>query len=341
LLDRLISGLDLESGQVADWLEAVVAGRCGDAEAAAILAGLCVKGESGAEIAAAAGVLRRHMRPLDTAGREVLDTCGTGGDGAGTFNISTAAALVAAGAGVPVVKHGNRAVSSRSGSADVLAALGLPVEAGPQWAADCLRRCGFAFCLAPQYHPALSRVSSLRRRLGVRTLFNLLGPLLNPAGAAWQLLGVGRAALLEPMADALARLGVRRALVVYSGDGLDEVSLSGPTAVRSVEAGRITASEWGPGDFGLAACRPDELAADGPDASAAAIRGVLDPSVPEGGARRVVLANAAAALLAAGRVLDLPAGVAFAREAIASGAALAVLDGLSADHISSPDGRVP
>ena len=194
----------------------------------------------------------------------VVDTCGTGGDGGGTFNISTAAALVVAGCGVTVVKHGNRAVSSRSGSADVLRELGVPIETGPGWAQGCLDRLGFGFCFAPHFHPGMARVAPLRRQLGVRTIFNLLGPLGNPAGAEYQLLGVGRPELLDTLAGAAARLGTRRAVVVCSRDGLDEVSLSAPTMVRVVEAGAVRAAEWAPADFGLGEVPLAALRADGP-----------------------------------------------------------------------------
>src|SRR5439155_22938279 len=226
---------------------------------AALLTALRMKGETAVEIAAAAVVLREHMVRLDTGRDDVLDTCGTGGDGTNTFNISTAAALVAAGAGVPVVKHGNRAASSRSGSADVLSALGVVVETDAAGARRCLDGAGLAFCFAPHFHPAMRHVAGLRRRLGVRTLFNCLGPLINPAEAPYQLLGVGRAEWLDPLAGALARLGVRRAFLVHAREGLDEVSLAGPTMVREVHQGRVREFEWQPRDFGLAPCSLEEL----------------------------------------------------------------------------------
>src|SRR5713101_4607684 len=203
----------------------IMAGTWDDAQIAAFLVALRMKGEIGEEIAAAASVLRENMVRLDTGGNEVLDTCGTGGDGSGTFNISTAAALVAAGAGVLVVKHGNRAASGRSGSADVLAALGVPVDSDLRWAQRCLEHAGFAFCFAPHFHPAMRHVAGARKRLGFRTLFNCLGPLANPAGACYQLIGVGHLDWLDPLADAVRRLGTRRTLLVYGSDGMDEVSL--------------------------------------------------------------------------------------------------------------------
>jgi anthranilate phosphoribosyltransferase len=326
-LPLLLERRDLPDDLVRAAVTDLTAGTFDEAEAAALLIALRLKGESASELAAAVTVLRGVMHRLDCASRPVLDTCGTGGDGSGTFNISTATALVVAAAGVPVVKHGNRSVSSRSGSADVLAALGVPVESGPAWAQTSLDTLGVAFCFAPHFHPALARVGPLRRKLGVRTIFNLLGPLLNPAGAEHQLLGVGRAELLDPMAGALARLGTRDALLVCGRDGLDEVTLAGPTNVRRVRDGRVEAFEWTPADFGLEPAAVGDLKADGPEASAAMIRGVLAGA--GGPARRIVLANAAAALMVGGRVSLLPDGVALAARTIDSGAGRRVLEGLA------------
>jgi anthranilate phosphoribosyltransferase len=309
-------------------MQEMIAGRLEDVETAALLAALRTKGETAEEIAAAAAVLREHMVRLETGQDDVLDTCGTGGDNTGTFNISTATALVTAACGVPVVKHGNRAVSSRSGSADVLGELGVVLEGGATWARRCLDEAGLAFCFAPHFHPALGHLAGLRRRLRIRTLLNCLGPLANPAGAAYQLLGVGRAELLDPLAGALARLGTRRALVVWSRDGLDEVSLSAPTLVRDVRGHSLSSCEWTPADFGLQGCVLDEIRADGPGESAAIIEAVLNGM--DGPARRVVLANTAAALLAAERTGNLAEGVARAAEALDSGRARHVLDRLIA-----------
>jgi anthranilate phosphoribosyltransferase len=311
-----------------DVMSALLAGELGEAETAALLVALRMKGETGTELAAAASVIRKHMTPLETGRDDVLDTCGTGGDDLGTFNISTTTALVAAAAGVPVVKHGNRAVSGRCGSADVLLELGLAVETSPALARSCLDTVGMAFCFAPQFHPALRQVGAMRRRLGVRTLFNCLGPLANPARATSQLLGVGRPEWLDRMATAVACLGTRHALLVCGRDGLDEVSLSGPTLVREVRDGRVTEHEWSPRDFGLEPCTLAELRADGPAESARMIRGVL--AGEEGAPLRVVLANTAAALRAADRVTGLREGVSLAREVIASGRARRVLDELIA-----------
>jgi anthranilate phosphoribosyltransferase len=295
---------------------------------AALLVALRMKGETAEELAAAAAAMRERMVPLETGRSDVLDTCGTGGDGSDTFNISTATALVVAGCGVPVVKHGNRAVSSRAGSADVLEALGVPISCDADTCRRCLDSSGMAFCLAPNFHPAMKHVAAVRRRLGVRTLFNCLGPLANPAGAPFQLLGVGRAEWLDRLAGALARLGTRRAFLVCGRDGLDEVTLSGATMVREVQGDRVTTFEWTPADFGLEPCALDELRVATPEESAAAIRRVVMGE--EGPALRIVLANAAAALLVVGRAGNLPEGVSLARSAIAQGRAQSVLDQLRA-----------
>jgi anthranilate phosphoribosyltransferase len=324
----LVQRRDLDDEQIRAVMREMLTGRCGDVDAAALLIALRVKGETAAEIAGAAAVLREHMVRFETGRPDVLDTCGTGGDGTGTFNISTAAALVVAGVGVPVVKHGNRAVSSRSGSADVLTALGVRVEGDLVFARRCLDEAGLAFCFAPSFHPAVRHVMAVRRQLRVHTLFNCLGPLANPAGAPYQLLGVGRAELLDPMAGALARLHVKRALVVYGRDGLDEVSLSGPTLVREVRGSEVTAWEWTPSDFDLAPCSLTQLRVDGPEESAAILRDLLDGR--EGPAARVVLANAAAALVAAERVASPAQGVPLAAAAVSSGRARQVLDRLVA-----------
>ena len=317
----------LTAEQMRAVMERMVTGQCEEVEAAALLVALHMKGETAGEIAAAAAVLREHMIRLETGRNDLLDTCGTGGDGHRTFNISTATAFVAAGAGVPVVKHGNRAASSNSGSADVLAVLGVTVHEDMGWVQRCLDCAGLAFCFAPHFHPAMVHVAPVRRRLKVRTLLNCLGPLANPAGAAYQLLGVGRPELLNPMAGALAQLGTRRAFLVCAYDGLDEVSLSGPTFVREVRGDKVQGHEWTPQDFGLGTCSLDDLAARGPEESAATIRAILTGR--DGPAARVVIANAAAALMAAEKADTLAEGVAKAAESIGSGRARNVLEKLA------------
>ena len=323
----LLSGRPLPAAGMTEAVRDLVAGRVDDARAAAFLTVLRMKGETADEIAAAAIVLREQMVRLVPVSGPVLDTCGTGGDDSGTFNISTAAALVAAGAGVPVVKHGNRAVSSKSGSADVLRELGVPIEAGAEWAQKCLDRVGFAFCYAPHFHRGMAHVAALRRRLGVRTIFNLLGPLANPANAPYQLLGVGKPELLDTLAGAIAQLGTRQAVLVCSADGLDEVSLSAPTMVRVVRGDEYESVEWTPADFGLEPVSVASITASGPAESAAIIRGVL--SGDDGPARRIVLANAAAALWAAEAVKTLREGVERADASIRNGHARSILEALT------------
>ena len=300
------------------------------------LVALADLGESAAEIAGVAEALRGRMLPVARGHATVADTCGTGGDGSGSFNISTAAALVVAAAGLPVAKHGNRAVSSRTGSGDVLEALGVRIDAPPAVAARCLREIGICFCLAPVHHPAMAVVGPLRRSLGRPTVFNLVGPLCNPAGANVQVIGVGRPAVRAAVAEAAHALGAERVLVVsgtVAGDDrrdFDEISLFGPTDVIDVSAAGTARRRWSPEDFGLAtlpAERMADLAVDGPSRSAAVIRAVL--AGERGACRDIVVLNAAAVLWAAGKADDLRAARALAESAIDSGAAAARLERLA------------
>lgn len=322
ILTRLAAREDLPREVVQGFLRTVMDGAAGDAEVAGFLIGLRVKGETAAEMAAAAEVLRERMTAW-APGRDVVDTCGTGGDGLATFNVSTATAFVLAGAGVAVVKHGNRSVSSRSGSADVLSQLGAPQESDPDFLRRCLAETNLAFCFAPLFHPAMKHVAAVRRALGVPTLFNCLGPLANPAGARRQLLGVGRRDLLDRMAGALALLGTTRSLVVCSDEGLDEVSLSSPTQVRLVTPNGIEAQVWRAADFGLAPVALADLAADDPASSARTIRSIF--AGDDTPAARVVVANTAAGLWLAERVATLAQGAELARETLRSGRAQDVL----------------
>jgi anthranilate phosphoribosyltransferase len=324
LIQSLVARRHLTNGQADEMIRGMIGGAFEEVEIASLLIALRMKGETAEELAAAARVLREHMVQLAAGRNGLLDTCGTGGDETGTFNVSTATAFVAAGAGVPVVKHGNRAVSSRSGSVDVLAALGVDVRADLAWTRRCLDEAGLAFCFAPHFHPALHQLAAIRRRLGVRTIFNCLGPLANPAGADYQLLGVGRGELLDPMAGALARLGTRQSFLVCGIDGMDEVVLSGPTQVRIVRGQQVTACQWLPGDFGLEPCIIDDLKATDPYESASIIRAILEGKASP--AARVVVANAAAALLAAERIGTLREGVALAAEVLGDGRAKRVLE---------------
>jgi anthranilate phosphoribosyltransferase len=339
--DTLAAGLHAGRRSSADEIrrlvDAVLAGTV-DLEAfGRWLVALADVGETAAEIAGVAAALRSRMLPIPPVGTAtVADTCGTGGDGSGSFNISTAAALVAAAAGQPIAKHGNRAVSSRTGSADVLEALGVRIDAGPDVAARCLRETGICFCLAPAHHPALARVGPLRRGLGRPTVFNLVGPLCNPAAATVQVIGVGRPGVREAVAEAARMLGCSRAVVVSGHVGadlraFDEVTVFGPTDVIDVAADGVRRSRWTAEDFGLAtlpAHRLADLEVADPAASAAAIRGVLGGE--RGPRRDVVVINAAAVLWAAEKAADLRVARGLAERAIDSGAAARTLDALAA-----------
>jgi anthranilate phosphoribosyltransferase len=322
ILKRLLTRSELPAEWMRSMMERMMTSECPPEEAAAFLVALRMKEETAEEIATAAQVLREHMVRWD-AGRDVLDTCGTGGDGSGTFNISTATALVVAAAGVPVVKHGNRSVSSKSGSADVLAALGIAIEGGPEQARRSLDQADLAFCFAPLFHPALKHVAPVRRKLGIPTLFNCLGPLANPAGARHQVLGVGRLDLLDRMAQALHRLGAEHSFLVCSQDGLDEVSLSASTHVREVTGAGIACHIWHARDFDLPEAPLDLVKVADAQESAALILRVLEGE--EGPALHIVLANAAVGLVAMARASTLREGVSLARQAIRAGKAVEVL----------------
>jgi anthranilate phosphoribosyltransferase len=313
------SGGDLSMEQMAESMGQIMDGGCDEEQISRLLAALHRKGETVAEVAGAASAMRRRMTPIRSARSDLIDTCGTGGDGSKTFNISTAAALVTAAAGVPVAKHGNRAATSRSGSADVLAALGVNIEADVPCVERCLEELGICFCFAPLLHSAMKRVAAVRKRLGTPTIFNILGPLVNPASAPFQLLGVGRAELQPLLAEALRLLGVRRALVVHGSDGLDEVTLGGATDVTEIADGQPRSLQWQPADFGLEPVGRETMVISGPEDSAAIIRNIL--AGREGPPRDVVAANAAAALWTVGRSPSLSECVRQAQEAIDSGAA--------------------
>ncbi|MCE9556814.1 MAG: anthranilate phosphoribosyltransferase [Planctomycetes bacterium] len=324
LLGQLTAGEDLSLDQMSVAIDAVMRGEIDEARIGLLLMALRAKGETVDELAGAASAMRKHMTPVRTTRSDVLDTCGTGGDGSGTFNISTAASLVAAGAGLAVAKHGNRSITSRSGSADVLAELGINIEAEVPVVEACLAEVGICFCFAPKLHPAMRHVAAVRRKLGVPTIFNLLGPLCNPASAPMQLLGSGKRETARMLAAALCRLGTRRAIVVTGDDGLDEVTLAGPTHVLLVQGDDVQERTWKPEDFGLATCELASLRVDGPQQSAALIRDVVvDRAV--GPARDIVVANAAAALWVAGKAETLAIGARLAGEAIDQGTAAEVL----------------
>lgn len=323
VIGRVSGGLNLEMDEMAAVVGSIMDGNWADDEIALLLNALRLKGETVAEVAGAARAMRQHMTPIRTERTEVIDTCGTGGDASGTFNISTAAALVTAASGVAVAKHGNRSISSKTGSADVLAELGVHIEAPVATVEKCLDQVGICFCFAPQLHKSMQYVAAARRKLGVPTIFNLLGPLCNPASAPYQLLGVGKPHLRELLAEALSMLGAQRAVVVSGADGLDEVTISDATHVSDVHQGLVETRVWHPGDFGMQVTGKETMVVDGPAASARVIRDILDGRA--GPARDIVVINAAAALWVAGVAPDLTGCVARAIDAIDSGAAKELL----------------
>lgn len=324
---QLESGESLRREQMSSALDAMMQGTCDAPSMARFLLALKAKGETVEELAGAAEAMRRHMVPIRTLREGVVDTCGTGGDGSRTFNISTAAALVTAAAGVPVAKHGNRKITSRSGSADVLIALGVNVEAEVEVVERCLNDLGICFCFAPQLHPAMRHVAAVRRELATPTIFNLLGPLSNPAGAPFQLLGVGKETLRKQLSAALHQLRSRRSAVVRGRDGLDEVTLSDVTEVSLVTSEGIESCTWSPEDFGLARADRSSMLADGPEESAAVIQRVL--SGEPGPSRDIVVLNAAAAIWIAEAETDRTAAAERAAESIDSGKALQLLEQLA------------
>jgi len=310
---------DLSSAEMTAVMRAIMSGAATPAQIAGFLVGLRMKGETLDEITAAARVMRELATPVQVRGAHLVDTCGTGGDGACTFNISTAAAFVAAGAGAQVAKHGNRSVSSKCGSADVLEAAGIKLDIPAHHVAQCIEQIGVGFLFAPNHHGAMKHAVAPRRELGVRTLFNVLGPLTNPAGARRQVLGVFDAAWLEPLAAALARLGSEHVLVVHAEDGMDEISLGAATQIAELNHGKVSRYTVTPEQFGMPRAPLSALAVQDAQQSLAVIRAVLDNT--PGPARDIVALNAGAAIYAAGLAATLEQGVQRALTALASGAA--------------------
>jgi anthranilate phosphoribosyltransferase len=325
---RLADGGHLAEDEAYRLFVAVLRGELTPAQVGAIALGLRQKGEHGAELVGAARALRAHAVTLPDVPPDTVDTCGTGGDGASTLNISTAAGLVAAGAGVPVAKHGNRAASGRVGGADVLEALGVELALPPAALAACLRTVGFAFLFAPHFHPALRHVALVRRELGIRTIFNMLGPLVNPAGVRRQVIGVADPRWVGPIAEVLLALGTEHAWVVHGRTRLDELSLEGESVVAEVLGGEVRLCTVDPGMAGVEEAPTAALRVSTPLEAADAVRAVLDGA--PGPARDVVRLNAGAALVVGGRTDDLRAGVALATRAIDDGSARRVLDELVA-----------
>jgi len=327
-LSGLLDGHDLTREEARGVMGEVMAGEATPAQIAGFLVALRAKGETADEIAGCAEAMREHALVVRPTRDDLVDTAGTGGDGARTFNISTAAALVAAAAGAAVAKHGNRAVSSACGSADVLEALGFELELPPERIALSIDELGFGFLFAPSHHPAMRHAASVRRELATRTVFNVLGPLTNPAGARSQIVGVYEPGLVRTIAEVLARLGARRAFVVHGAGGVDELSPVGPNLVCEVVGGRVRERTVDPLDLGVARCAREDLRGGTPEENAAAIRDVFAGA--NGGRRSAILLNAAGAIAAGGLARDLAEGLAHAREALESGAAAERLEQLVA-----------
>ncbi len=327
----------LSRDEAREVMSEVLSGKCTDAQIAALLVALHMKGETVEEIVGFAEAIRSAAAPLpiasnstiDVSGTErdaLVDTCGTGGDASGTFNISTATALVAAGAGVRVAKHGNRSVTSKCGSADVMEALGVNISLPPEQVAECLKNVGIAFLFAPAMHSAMKYVQAARRELRLRTVFNLLGPLTNPAHASAQVVGVYSDELVEKLAEALSMLGLRRAMVVHGADGLDEITISGPTRIAEIRDGQVHTYEVTPEEFGIERSPIEAIAGGVAAENACIIQEVL--AGKESPCRDVVLLNAAATLVAAGRAKHLSDAIPLAVTSIDSGAAAAKLKAL-------------
>ena len=325
---RVVAGADLDQAQMTAAMRSIMNGEATPAQIGGLLGALRVKGETVVEIAAAAQVMREFALPVDVAPERLVDTCGTGGDGAGLFNVSTAAAFVVAAAGGRVAKHGNRSVSSSSGSADVLEALGVRIELSPPAIARCIDEVGIGFMFAPAHHRATRHALAPRREIGIRTLFNLLGPLTNPARPLCQVVGVYDTALVEPMAQVLGRLGSRHVLVVHADDGLDEISLGAATQVAELRDGAVSCYRIEPEQFGLARVASERLTVADAAASVALLKEALAGT--PGPARDIVALNAGAALYVAGLADSLVGGVQRAGEVLASGAALHRVGALAA-----------
>ena len=329
-LEKILAGSDLTAEETGAALEKIASGNVSAVQIGAFLGALRAKGESETELAGAARILRRKCRFIDCGTREVIDTCGTGGDrrdGRSTFNISTTCAFVAAGAGVGVAKHGNRSVSSKCGSADVLAELGYNLDAAPETVEDSIQDNGIGFLFAAKLHPVMGAVAVYRRELGVRTIFNMLGPLINPAHASAQLLGVYDAKLTELFARVLRDLGLRRALVVHGHDGMDEITVCAPTRISELKDGEIRTYDLHPEIYLDRLYRADEIPGGDARENAQILRSVLTGE-DHGAARAITLINSGAAILAAGRADDLRDGIRQAEKSIDSGAAMEKLDAL-------------
>lgn len=327
-LSKIVQRIDLTEAEMSDVMMEIFSGNITEAQIGALMAALATKGETFEELAGAAKAMRRKAKRIQTAAGTVVDTCGTGGDGAQTFNISTTTAFVVAGCGVTVAKHGNRSISSRCGSADLLEALGVNLETAPEIVEEAVREIGIGFLFAPLYHSAMRFAAKPRKEIGLRSIFNMLGPLTNPAGANCQLLGVYAPELTEMFANALQLLGAKRAFVVHGHDGLDEISVCAPTRVSELKDGMIRTYDIHPEQYFGELADPESLKGGDPETNAAITRAILGGEKNSG--RNVVIFNAAAALTAAGKAEDLKAGIQSAKRAIDEGTALQKLEALVA-----------
>jgi anthranilate phosphoribosyltransferase len=325
-VQQVAAGDDLDEEQAAAVAREIMDGKATPVQIAVLLVGLRIKGETIEEITGFVRAMRQGAMPISIRSDDVVDTCGTGGDARGTFNISTVSAFVAAGAGCKVAKHGNRSVSSSCGSADVLQALGVNIEMLPEQAAGCIDEIGVGFLFAPQYHPGARHAAGPRREIGIRTIFNMLGPLLNPAGAKRQLMGVYDRKLTEPIAQVLRRLGSEHCLAVHGEDGLDEITLTGETSVTELKNGTLRSFAIRPEEMGFRRVTLDELRGGDVDTNAHVARAVLGGQ--PGPARDIVLLNAGAAIYVGGRASSIAEGVQRAAESIDTGQAQASLDAL-------------
>ena len=327
-LATIISRTDLNQSQMAEMMSEIFDGKTTDAQVGAMMAALATKGETVEELAGAARAMRKKAHRIQAAAMPVVDTCGTGGDGLKTFNISTTTAFVVAGCGVTVAKHGNRSVSSTCGSADVLETLGIKLDTDPEVVEEAVQEIGIGFLFAPLYHSAMRFAAKARTEVGLRSIFNMLGPLTNPAGANCQLLGVFAPQLTEMFAEALRLLGARSAFVVHGHDGLDEISVCAPTRVSQLENDMIRTYDIYPEQYFGRLAEPDQMTGGDPEENAAITRTILTGE--KGPKRDVVLLNTAAALVACQKAADLTTGIALAEQAIDSGAAMGKLEALVA-----------
>src|SRR4051794_28471805 len=318
IIGKVATGATLSREEAASAFDSMMSGEATPSQMGGLLMALRVRGETVDEITGAVSAMRAKMLRVN-APADAVDVVGTGGDGSGSVNVSTCASLIVAGAGVPVAKHGNRALSSRSGAADVLVALGVKIELTPEQVSRCIKEAGIGFMFAPAHHPAMKNVGATRVELGTRTIFNLLGPLSNPAGVKRQMVGVFSKHWLEPLAEALKNLGSEAAWVVHGSDGLDEITMCGRTSVAALENGKVRSFDIAPEDVGLSPCKPEHLRGGDAEANAIALRGVLEGA--KGPHRDVAVMNAGAALVVAGKAKDLKGGVALAQQSLDSGEA--------------------